>query len=166
MLLAFSYQAQQEPDWRFVIKMEEDIKNRLVEISKNHNGNHKRTIKDLEEVIDNLKDNQKQKRNADILKAIGLVGIVFAFIFFANAAISYNINGKVELRAVEGEVIVGNHQDSNNTYLNIDETNITLPSTDCDSSEEHGRLILSQAGDSLRKLYVCTDIGWRYVTLK
>lgn len=146
--------------------MDEQIKNRLIEIGNNHNGNHKRTIKDLEEVIDNLKDKQKQKRNAEILKIIGFVGIVFASMLLANAAISYSINGKTELQAVEGEVFVGDHQDLNNTYLNIDETNNTIPHADCNATIDNGRLILSQGGDPLRRLYVCTDIGWGYLELQ
>ncbi len=142
--------------------MEDPIKNRLIEISKNHNGNRKRTIKDLEEVIDNLKDDQKQKRNADIIKAIGLVGIVFAFIFFVNATMSYNINGKTELRVGQGEVIVGDNMDSNNTYLRFDTLNNTPIDPDCNNTNHYGRAIVKYNGvpPSKNKLYLCTDDGW------
>ena len=98
-----------------MLKMEEEIRNKLFEISKNLNGNHKRSIKELNKVIDDINeiiDNLKEDRNLKIKKNIMKMGIFFmlgiAFIIIVQATINYNIRGETKLKVGENETIVTN----------------------------------------------------------
>lgn len=73
------------------------FKERLIEISNNFNGNHNRTIKDLEEVIDNLKDSQNEKRKANNIKLAYIILIGVVIVVLVSGAINYNINGQSRL---------------------------------------------------------------------
>ncbi len=84
--------------WRSVIvKMEQKIKERIMDISNNFNGNHSRTIKDLEEVIDYLKGRRDDKRKANNIKLAYFILIAAVIIAAVSGAINYNIDGQSRL---------------------------------------------------------------------
>jgi len=90
--------------------MDKQIKKRILEnsdvlkkISGNFNGNHKRTITEIEEVnkhnqeiIDNLKKRQKESRTDRFFKTLAIVLSIIAFFVVVSGAINYNLQGIVK----------------------------------------------------------------------
>lgn len=144
-----------------------DMKERITEIGENHNGNHNRTIRDLEEVIDNLKQDQKYQKQIRRSKILGGLGVMFLFVIVVGATINYNINGNVELQVKEGEVSVGNNMDLDNTYWRYDITSTSPPASDCNVSQHYGRsiVLVNATMPPINKLYICDNIGWQYIKL-
>ena len=95
--------------------MEEKIKKRLIEISNNYNGNHKRSIrdlkkltKDIEEVIENLEDMKKHEKRNKIIKYCFVGLLIFVVLTGVYASINYKINGTTKFSVGENETLVTN----------------------------------------------------------
>ncbi len=98
------------------VKMDKEIRHKLVQISKNLNGNHSRSIKELEaikddidEMIGNLKESKARKQKTMKMKFWSMVAFIGIFILLVTAAINYNVNGENRfVVTMEGATVIGN----------------------------------------------------------
>lgn len=92
--------------------MIEEIKERIRKIADNMNGNHNRSIKELEEakkditeVQDNLRDKRKHQKQDRKIKMAYVVAAIFVCLVFVGASINYNIKNQRKLVVGENDSI-------------------------------------------------------------
>lgn len=182
MGLVISSQAHWEHPFRsFVINMDKEIQDRLNRIkdgigstAENMNGDHSRSIKeidkhqlDLDEVKGQLKKDQKYQKRFKNVKLTMFLFIGLGLILFGGAYFNYNINGNTELSVKENEVMVGNNIDGTNDYFRFDITNSTPSLADCNSTNDYGRsiVLINSSMPPINRFYLCTNDGWEYTNL-
>lgn len=84
---------------------------------------------------------------------------------------SFKENGRqlltMFIEGINGNVGVGTSSPNSalqvSGYIQLDTNSTALLSTDCDASDEYGRMIVDSAASS-SNLYVCTPNGWATFT--